>query len=880
MQNQLRFGDYVNRWLFSTNAKDIAVLYFIFSLFCGILGSFMSLVLRLELAAPGNQLLMGNHQLFNVIVTAHAVLMGVRGVSYKGSSISLDRTITFLVLCIKAIRAWRVKLVGVIQSAKPNWKDTVVEFSRNKSELRRVMTTIRNLILVGYHSRDTNCLELGYHMHSNTISALQTKYDRTTSERRYIASKSLKPSHNLVWGTPLRSLETNKDWGASWSKPNLRFGITLEAAIINRSYSTSVKSKRVTGVVPNIVDIAKLNNLVVAYESIKSKPGNMTEGSNEATLDGISIGWLRKISEQLLEGKFKFSPGRLVKIPKPGKSEKRNLIIADPREKVVQKAIEIILNGYYDPMMSDNSHGFRPGKGVQSCIRKIEQDFQSSRFVIEGDLRKAFDSIPHDKLLDVLKKDIKCVKTLELIKNMIKAGYKDGDKIIKSQVGVPQGSVLSPLLCNIYLDALDRHIEILKERYDVAGRSKKNPEYNKLSNRASYIRKKGLLVQEAYKTEYKNIMWKMLRTPSKSLDKIKISYVRYADDFIIGVEGPMSLAKDIKEEIRILLEGLGLTLNIDKTKITDFEQDNIVFLGYKIRSQEKNEKMFEVLYDEKLKRKITRRKKVRLSFEFDYKKILGKLAEAKFIRLRTKQKENDTNNLIFRGTFRGNLVNLDHSDILIYYNSVVRGIYNYYCICRNHGNLFNILWLLKESCALTLARKFKLRTMKKVFKKFGKDLSFRKIVEIKGKAYERKYSFFEPVNTKRVAIKNWSSRLDEEELQGLIRKNWNSKLTRSNLWENCAICSTDKDVEMHHVRSIRDLRDPKGNNKDWFTRAMNGINRKQIPLCRTHHMKLHHNKLDVFETTCFNNYINKKKQVHIEEFTKYAKKKLISLKKG
>ena len=75
MKHQLTFGDYINRWLFSTNAKDIAVLYFIFSLFCGILGSFMSLVLRLELAAPGNQILMGNHQLFNVIVTAHAVLM-------------------------------------------------------------------------------------------------------------------------------------------------------------------------------------------------------------------------------------------------------------------------------------------------------------------------------------------------------------------------------------------------------------------------------------------------------------------------------------------------------------------------------------------------------------------------------------------------------------------------------------------------------------------------------------------------------------------------------------------------------------------------------------------------------------------------------------
>lgn len=78
MKHQLTFGDYINRWLFSTNAKDIAVLYFIFALFCGILGSFMSLVIRLELAAPGNQLLMGNHQLFNVIVTAHAILMGAR----------------------------------------------------------------------------------------------------------------------------------------------------------------------------------------------------------------------------------------------------------------------------------------------------------------------------------------------------------------------------------------------------------------------------------------------------------------------------------------------------------------------------------------------------------------------------------------------------------------------------------------------------------------------------------------------------------------------------------------------------------------------------------------------------------------------------------
>ena len=66
---------YITRWLFSTNAKDIAILYFIFSLFCGLAGSIMSFILRLELSSPGNQILMGNHQLFNVIATAHAILM-------------------------------------------------------------------------------------------------------------------------------------------------------------------------------------------------------------------------------------------------------------------------------------------------------------------------------------------------------------------------------------------------------------------------------------------------------------------------------------------------------------------------------------------------------------------------------------------------------------------------------------------------------------------------------------------------------------------------------------------------------------------------------------------------------------------------------------
>lgn len=269
----------------------------------------------------------------------------------------------------------------------------------------------------------------------------------------------------------------------------------------------------------------------------------------------------------LKTGKFKFQPGRAVLIPKPGKTEKRMLVIAGPREKVVQKAIELVLSKYYEPLMHDASHGFRPNRGVQTAINRIEQDFQSSKFVIEGDLRKAFDSIPHDLLLMTLKKRIKCVKTLKLIENMLVTGYYLNNSLVKSKVGVPQGSVLSPLLCNIYLSSLDSLLDEIKGKYNTEGRGLKNPEYNKLANRAKYLRTKD--ITDNSRKELKEIMKKLLRTPSKSLDKVKISYIRYADDFIIGVEGPKSLALEIRERINAHLTEMGMSLNMEKTHITD-----------------------------------------------------------------------------------------------------------------------------------------------------------------------------------------------------------------------------------------------------------------------------------------------------------------------
>lgn len=235
-------------------------------------------------------------------------------------------------------------------------------------------------------------------------------------------------------------------------------------------------------------NISNLKNLVTAYELIKSNPGNMTPGADKsATLDGISKGYLGKVQKELKAGTYKFNPARRIQIPKPGKKETRPLTIASPREKVVQKAIQLVLEPVYEQEFLESSHGFRPDKGTRSAIRYLESKFQSVQYIIEADFSKAFDSINHKKLLGLLKNKIRCEKTLALIKSALKAGYFElGQLHDNINVGTPQGSILSPILCNIYLHELDKFMEKIKGEYDAGTRRKNTPEYMKRQNKAKY----------------------------------------------------------------------------------------------------------------------------------------------------------------------------------------------------------------------------------------------------------------------------------------------------------------------------------------------------------------------------------------------------------
>lgn len=237
----------------------------------------------------------------------------------------------------------------------------------------------------------------------------------------------------------------------------------------------------------NIKAISNYKNLVSAYELIKSNPGNMTEGVTKETLDGINQRYLEDVQMKLKAGKFQFNPARRVQIPKPGKKETRPLTIASPREKIVQKVLQMIMERVYEAKFLPSSHGFRPGKGTHTAMKLLESNFQSVRYIIEADFSKAFDSIQHDSLMNILKEEIKCEKTLKLIESGLKAGFVEfGELHNNLSAGTPQGSILSPLLCNIFLHKLDVFMEELKIEHQKGTKRLRSVENMKLQNQAKY----------------------------------------------------------------------------------------------------------------------------------------------------------------------------------------------------------------------------------------------------------------------------------------------------------------------------------------------------------------------------------------------------------
>jgi len=549
--------------------------------------------------------------------------------------------------------------------------------------------------------------------------------------------------------------------------------------------------------------------LLLAYEQIKSKTGNMTFGLDAETLDGISFETILRYSDQLKAGTFKFNLARRIIIPKPGKTSKRALTIASPRVKIVQKAMQLVLTELYEPKFSEHSHGFRPNRSCLSALKQINLNFRSKKWIIEADLEKCFDSIAHDKLLDILGRTIKCNKTLALIKSALKAGYSLEGNIIKDElVGTPQENVLSPLLCNIFLNEFDRFVESeIIHKYEISEKRRTNPIYKKAVAmkklyknfpKDGFHRKSLSKVQKiVHKSFIKNVKsvinerWELRSKDLMNPNYIKIGYTRYADNFVIGLASSIALAFEILSKIRSFLKTeLALNLSDEKTKVSDFEK-GIKFLGAIIKLRIPKEKPIVIIKTGKRKKQKTAIAP-RLSFHAPIESLLKRMITRGLFKWTHSVSIKDR----IRPTALRSMANLDHVIIVQYYNSIIHGLLSYYRFADNRKSMGSIVHGLKMSCAHTLALKYKLRTVAKVFKKYGS------LLKAPSDDLKRVTQIYLPGNFKRL---NYVNKFDTRMAatvtpENIINRSYANKLTHSMLGMPCIICGTTDNIQAHHLK--------------------------------------------------------------------------------
>jgi len=232
-----------------------------------------------------------------------------------------------------------------------------------------------------------------------------------------------------------------------------------------------------------------------AYANIYANSGAMTPGADGNTLDGFSETRVASIIKRLKDGSYRFNPVRRTYVPKPN-GKKRPLGISSGDDKLVQEVVRNILERIYEPIFERSSHGFRPGRSPHTALEQINEEWTAVKWIIDMDLRSYFDTIPHDLLVGLLNKKIEDKRFIRLIQAMLDAGYLEDWTYHATYSGVPQGSIVSPVLANIYLHELDVFMRTRKQQFDQGRGRKPNKPYNRYTQRISRLRKQGDVLKE------------------------------------------------------------------------------------------------------------------------------------------------------------------------------------------------------------------------------------------------------------------------------------------------------------------------------------------------------------------------------------------------
>lgn len=407
---------------------------------------------------------------------------------------------------------------------------------------------------------------------------------------------------------------------------------------------------------------------------------------------------------------------------------------------------------------------------------------------------------------------------------MVRAGYIDdkGTLYNKSKIGIPQGSVVSPILCNIVMDQVDKYLTNYIDNFNKGKMAKMSQEYSRISEkiRAAKRFSEKLLLSK--------IRSKMRRSIPNNDNYKRMKFVRYADDILIGVIGSKMDCRIIKSDLNTFIKKIGLTLSDTKTKIT-YSSDPVHFLGYNIHITPFNKRptiKVNLMSEKTINRYNSRTRPIINAPTNDIILKLEALGISK-------------NGLLGIPTSLGRLVHEEHRTIILYYKSIGNGLLNYYRIATNFKSFRNrIAYIIFYSFVLTIARKYKLKTMRGAFKKFGTKFTCYKIDNKGNKVIDLDFDkrYFE--NIEHIKEHKQISRLFVDILNpDQIMNKFKYMLPRSNkLFKSpCQICGSNINVEIHHVKHLKDIKDT----TDYLKTRQIKMNRKQIPLCKECHIKVH-----------------------------------------
>ena len=402
------------------------------------------------------------------------------------------------------------------------------------------------------------------------------------------------------------------------------------------------------------------------------------------------------------------------------------------------------------------------------------------------------------------------------MRELFDAGYMEDWTFHQTLSGVPQGGIVSPILSNILLNKLDTFVEtILIPQYTKGSRRRANGEYARLINRSLWHRKRGEVARaEALRRQAQALPSMDVNDP----DYRRLKYVRYADDFLLGFNGPKSEAEEIKQHLRAFLrEELKLELSEEKTLLTHARSEAARFLGYEVTTLQEDRKRSRT-------RNGTDRRSANGRIGF---RVPQDVLRAKRKRYQRKGK----------AAHRTELTQESDYSIILTYQLEYRGIANYYQMAYNMVTLEKLKWVMEQSLAKTLAAKHKV-TVSKIYEKYGAE------IVVEGRKYKGLQASI-PRKEKKPLVATWGGIPLTWKIKAILREQppklyrGRTELERRLLAEVCELCGSSGEVEIHHIRAMKDLHKHAGRPKPPWMVRMIALRRKTMPLCQTCHDDLH-----------------------------------------